>query len=256
MIIYAKPEQPEPLACARGQWIDPVLVAGLLRAAGVRGLRLLDGGRDARLREQLRACGLEVAFEHEDRHRGWIIRVPPRARTCWGAHSGPSSRGFSTATSPVDVDLAQLGAAVLDPDDERAKSAVADVVGGEVLVLASPTYKATYSGLLKAFLDRLGTGALAGAAAVPILLAGAQNHRLAIDVHFVPLLYELGARVPARGLFVLESELGQFPIVAEQWAEAHARTLLDPLQSLTADRGGNGGVVIRSADRPLGQKSH
>lgn len=158
---------------------------------------------------------------------------------------------------PVDVDLAELGPAVLDPDDERAQAAVADVLGAGVLVLASPTYKATYTGLLKAFLDRLGTGALAGAAAVPILLAGAQNHRLAIDVHFAPLLYELGARVPARGLFILESELAQFPIVAQEWAQAHARSLLDPaLQSLTADRSGNGGVVIRSADRSLGRTSH
>lgn len=158
---------------------------------------------------------------------------------------------------PVDIDLAELGAAVLDPEDERAQAAVADVLSGEVLVLASPTYKATYSGLLKAFLDRLGTGALAGAAAVPILLAGAQNHRLAIDVHFAPLLYELGARVPARGLFVLESELAQFPIVAREWAEAHARTLL-PSRAADADSGPrrNGGVVIRSADRSLGQASH
>jgi FMN reductase len=31
-----------------------------------------------------------------------------------------------------------------------------------VLVVASPAYKATYSGLLKAFLDRLGTVSLAG----------------------------------------------------------------------------------------------
>lgn len=61
VIIYAKPERPEPMGCARGQRIDPILVAGLLRAAGVRGLRLLDGGRETRLCEQLRTCGLEVA---------------------------------------------------------------------------------------------------------------------------------------------------------------------------------------------------
>ena len=125
-----------------------------------------------------------------------------------------------------------------------------------MLVIASPTYKATYSGLLKAFLDRLGTGALAGAAAVPILLGGAQNHQLAIDVHFVPLLYR--ARRPRAGRRVVRagSRSRAVPDIAEQWAGAHARTLLDPAQSLTAARGGNGGVVIRSADRPLGQKSH
>lgn len=132
------------------------------------------------------------------------------------------------AEPPVEVDLAELGAAVLDPEDERANAAIAEVLAGEVLVIASPTYKATYSGLLKAFLDRLGTGALAGSAAVPILLGGAPNHRLAVDVHFAPLLYELGARVPVRGLFVLEAEVTSFPETARQWAQAHSTVLLEP----------------------------
>jgi FMN reductase len=130
--------------------------------------------------------------------------------------------------TPIDVDLAELGPAVLNPADERAKAATADVLAGELLVIASPTYKATYSGLLKAFLDRLGTGALAGAAAVPIMLGGAPNHELAVDVHFVPLLLELGARVPARGLFVLETDVPGFADIAEQWADAYAQTLLTP----------------------------
>ena len=132
------------------------------------------------------------------------------------------------ADPPAEIDLAELGTAVLDPDDERAQAAVDTVLGAHLIVLASPTYKATYSGLLKAFLDRLGTGALAGAAAVPILLGGAPNHQLAIDVHFVPLLLELGARVPARGLFVLEEDVPRFADAAELWAQTHADVLIGP----------------------------
>jgi len=113
-----------------------------------------------------------------------------------------------------------------DPADEGANAAVATVLASDLLVVASPTYKGTYSGLLKTFLDRLGTGSLArGTAAVPILLGGAPNHQLAIDVHFTPLLYELGARVPIRGLFVLESEVPEFSKTAAAWAEAHAGAL-------------------------------
>ena len=130
--------------------------------------------------------------------------------------------------TPVEVDLAALGPAVLDPRDDRANGAVDDVLAGDVLVIASPTYNATYSGLLKAFLDRLGTRALDGAAAVPILLGGAPNHQLAIDVHFASLLLELGARVPVRGLFVLEADVPQFAHSAEQWARAHAALLASP----------------------------
>jgi 3,4-dihydroxy 2-butanone 4-phosphate synthase/GTP cyclohydrolase II len=61
VIVYAKPAQAAPALCARGLEIDPVLVAGLLRATGVHRLQLLDDREDPRLRDGLRTCGLEVA---------------------------------------------------------------------------------------------------------------------------------------------------------------------------------------------------
>jgi FMN reductase len=99
------------------------------------------------------------------------------------------------------------------------------VLSADVLVLSSPTYKGSYSGLLKAFLDRVGGGALAGAAAIPILLGGAPNHTLAVNVHFAPLLVELGAVVTG-GLFVLESDVDAFPAFAAGWV-AQRRALLE-----------------------------
>jgi FMN reductase len=129
--------------------------------------------------------------------------------------------GASTDT----VDLAVLGASVLDPAAAPARAAVDQVLAADVLIVASPTYKATYSGLLKAFLDRLGTGSLGGKAAVPVLLGGAPNHQLAVDVHFTPLLLELGASVPVRGLFVLESEVESFGAFAATWAKSNGPAL-------------------------------
>jgi FMN reductase len=130
------------------------------------------------------------------------------------------------AAEAVGVDLAPFGPRVLDPADEAVTAAVGEILAADVLVVASPTYKATYSGLLKSFLDRFGTGSLAGTAAVPVLLGGAPDHRLAVDVHFTPLLLELGAAVPARGLFVLEADVADFGATASAWADAHAPALL------------------------------
>jgi len=124
-----------------------------------------------------------------------------------------------------EVDLAALGPRVLDQPDPMASAAVAEILAANVLVIASPTYKATYSGLLKAFLDRLATGSLAGKTAVPVLLGGAPNHQLAVDVHFTPLLLELGATVPVRGLFVLESDVDGFASFAAKWAAANGPML-------------------------------
>jgi FMN reductase len=141
----------------------------------------------------------------------------PESRTHSLARTLAAELGHVLDGTVADVDLAVLGPA--------ASAAVAQVLDADVLVLASPTYKATYSGLLKSFLDRLGTGSLAGKAAVPILLGGAPNHQLAVDLHFAPLLLELGAAVPVRGLFVLESDVDGFASFAAKWAVANGPAL-------------------------------
>jgi FMN reductase len=108
------------------------------------------------------------------------------------------------------VDLAELGLALLDPDSAARAQALETAAAADVLVVASPTYKATYTGLLKLFLDGYGPAPLAGTLAVPLMVGAAPHHALAVDVHLTPLLLELGARCPARGTYVLESELGDF----------------------------------------------
>lgn len=146
----------------------------------------------------------------------------PASRTHGLAHTLAVELAAVLPDSTVtEVDLAVLGPRVLDHADAEASAAAEQVLGADVLVVASPTYKATYSGLLKAFLDRLATGSLAGKRAVPILLGGAANHQLAVDVHFTPLLLELGATVPARGLFVLEADVDEFDSFAATWAAAN-----------------------------------
>jgi FMN reductase len=106
------------------------------------------------------------------------------------------------------VDLSALAPVLLHPGAHAAlELAFEQLAAARVVVLASPTYKATYTGLLKAFLDRLPPGALSATAALPILVMGDARHALAVEVHFRPLLVELGAFVPTPGLALLESEL-------------------------------------------------
>lgn len=102
--------------------------------------------------------------------------------------------------------------------DAAVEAALDLVAGAEVLVVASPTYKGTYTGLLKAFLDRLPPGALAGRVALPLLVMGNPGHATAVEAYLRPLLVELGATVPAPGLAVLESELPRLTGIVEEWA--------------------------------------
>ncbi len=101
--------------------------------------------------------------------------------------------------------------------DEELTGLTAQVAAADVAVFASPTYKAAYTGMLKAFLDRYGNNGLAGVTAVPVMTGGWPGHLLAVEVHLRPVLVELGATVPARGLYVTEPELADLSAAVAKW---------------------------------------
>jgi FMN reductase len=137
--------------------------------------------------------------------------------------SGLASNGIAASTESID--LAVLGAALMDWESPVADAAVKSLGAADLLIVASPTYKATYAGLLKLFLDRLPYNGLAGRTAVPVMVAAAPIHALAVELHLRPLLVELGASCPTRGLAVLESQLPEVPVVIAKWLEGAMASL-------------------------------
>jgi FMN reductase len=128
----------------------------------------------------------------------------PRSRTYEAA--GIVAQELTGAAADLSVDLADLGAGLLDWSDPNVAEKVAAVQASDLVIFASPTYKATYTGLLKLFLDRFSAGSLAGVTAVPLMLGGHWRHSLAADLLLKPVLVEIGATCPTRGLFLLDSE--------------------------------------------------
>jgi FMN reductase len=80
------------------------------------------------------------------------------------------------------------------------------VRAARVLVVASPAYKGTFTGLVKLFLDRLPHLGLDGVTAVPLAVAASPAHADATAADLARVLRELGATVPAR-LALLETAL-------------------------------------------------
>ncbi len=117
------------------------------------------------------------------------------------------------------IDLATLGSAILDWQATDVNQLNAAVAESQVLVVASPTYKATYTGLLKVFLDRYGDNGMAGTVAVPLMTGAAPVHALAPELHLRPLLTELGASVPTRSIFLTEAQLHDVPAAITPWGE-------------------------------------
>jgi FMN reductase len=142
------------------------------------------------------------------------------------------AHGLTGATADLVVDLATLGPAVLDWQDPAVAGLVEEVGAADVVVVASPTYKATYTGLLKLFLDRFAGGTGLRGLAVPLMLGAAPQHALAAELHLRPLLVELGAVVPVPALYVLDREHDR-PESYEAWL-ARARPVVDAFLTRTA----------------------
>lgn len=90
-------------------------------------------------------------------------------------------------------------------DDPSIVQAVAAIADSDGVVIASPVYKAAYSGLLKAFLDLLPQFGLRGKTVLPLLTGGSLAHVLALDYGLRPVLQSLDPRLVVAGLFVLDT---------------------------------------------------
>jgi FMN reductase len=127
----------------------------------------------------------------------------PASRTFQAAHL--VAERLTGQPADLSIDLTELGPALLDWSDRRVAELVAAVQAADLVVVASPTYKATYTGLLKLFLDRFGAGSMTGTA-IPLMLGGSWKHALAPELLLKPVLVEIGAICPTAGLYLLDSE--------------------------------------------------
>ncbi|WP_062987456.1 NADPH-dependent FMN reductase [Nocardia anaemiae] len=143
----------------------------------------------------------------------------------------PASRTLTAATliaaglrpdvEPEVIDLVSFGAGLLSWGDPEVAAAVRAVANSELVVFASPTFKATYTGLLKLFLEQFegGTG-LADVVVVPLMLGAGPAHALAPDLLLKPVLVELGATAALPGLYLSDStfqEDGAIARYTERW---------------------------------------
>jgi len=128
-------------------------------------------------------------------------------------------RALTDSEPDLVVDLATLGPALLDWSDAGIAELVAQVGEADLVVVASPTYKGTYTGLLKLFLDRFDGGTGLRGLAVPLMLGGGPVHALAPELTLRPVLTELGATVPGRGLYVIDKTHDD-PAAYDAWLAA------------------------------------
>ena len=128
--------------------------------------------------------------------------------------------GDESAVTALDLaEVAPQLFAETAPDVDRYAATLA---GAAVAVVATPVYKASYTGLLKAFLDRYPSGGLRGVLTVPVVVSASPTHSFVAEHLLRPLLVELGASAPTRPFAVTEKQLGDLDDLAAGWADEAA----------------------------------
>ncbi|URN95321.1 MAG: NAD(P)H-dependent oxidoreductase [Candidatus Pristimantibacillus lignocellulolyticus] len=120
------------------------------------------------------------------------------------------------------IDLADYGVGLVQWDQEVINTLIEQINASTYIVIASPTYKATYTGLLKLMLDLLPMNALQGKLVFPLMVGAGYQHHLAVELHMKPVLAELGAITTSRGLYMLDSQLDECQPIMVDWVEQNS----------------------------------
>ncbi|SDS11138.1 NADPH-dependent FMN reductase [Microlunatus soli] len=140
------------------------------------------------------------------------------------------------AVSVADIEVSAFGADLFVAPDARPAAlldALQTIRTASLLVVATPVYKASYTGLLKAFLDHYQAGELSSVVAIPVVVAGGPAHTFVGELYLRPLLTELGAVLPTPAFTITEGQLPELATVAADWAGRYGDVLARQLAGAT-----------------------
>ena len=143
------------------------------------------------------------------------------------------------------LDLGELPAEALLGRSQHGDvaQALAELAAARVLVVGTPIYRATYTGLLKIFFDLLQTDALVGTVTLPIATGGGPAHLLMVDHGLRPLIASLGGLTTAAAIYATPADFdGQEPNAALRERLHAAADEVLALAGGYAERGGGDGA--------------
>lgn len=119
-----------------------------------------------------------------------------------------------------------------DAAHRSVAAAVDQVARARAVVVATPVYKAAYSGVLKVFLDLLPQNALKGKVVLPLATGGSPHHMLALDYALRPVLQSLGALHILPGVYATDAQVTLTPEGASHLAPEIADRLDEAVAAL------------------------
>jgi FMN reductase len=131
-------------------------------------------------------------------------------------------------------DLSPQALLLADAAHRSVSAAVDQVARAHAIVVATPVYKAAYSGVLKVFLDLLPQSALKGKTVLPLATGGSPHHMLALDYALRPVLQSLSAHHILPGVYATDAQVTLTPEGAYQVHDDLGQRLDEAVDTLTA----------------------
>jgi FMN reductase len=97
----------------------------------------------------------------------------------------------------------------LDPGDPFVADAAERLRRAGAVVLGTPVYQSSFTGLMKVWFDSLAPGAFDGRAVLPVVTGASAGDSLAVHRALVPVLAGMGAALVLTGPFLLDRLLVQ-----------------------------------------------
>jgi FMN reductase len=104
-------------------------------------------------------------------------------------------------------DLSPQALLLADFGHPSISQATGQVARADVVIVATPVYKAAYSGVLKVFLDLLPQDGFKNKVVLPLATGGSPHHMLALDYSLRPVLQALGAKHILPGIYATDAQV-------------------------------------------------
>lgn len=115
----------------------------------------------------------------------------------------------------------------MDVSDSELARALALVADADAIIVATPIYKAAYTGMLKLFLDLLPQDGLRGKLVLPLATGGSPSHLLALDYALRPVLASMTPRAILPSIYATSEQVA--------WDSERGTRLATPIADRVAE---------------------
>ncbi|MFK0239059.1 CE1759 family FMN reductase [Streptomyces vinaceus] len=146
------------------------------------------------------------------------LGLPSSTRLLADRLAESTARQLEWAASATDVEITVVELRQLAVDISKhlvtgfpppaLRAALDTVTGADGLIVVTPVFNASYSGLFKSFFDLVERGALAGKPVLAAATGGTARHSLALEYAVRPLFTHLRAQVTPTAVFAAPEDWG------------------------------------------------